>query len=222
MCDTHSETDVATTYKNTFALATEFGESDTADAEAAKTALEACMNAEYAEQVEPVQTALDAAKDADNPTAIKAQEAALAAVKDEMGNLYPNGYARLNKALSGLENGTITFQKVAFDADRDNDGALDADDLAALGIENGDEVVVMVSAKDDGNTSRYVLVPTDSGHRACTCPDKVCNTTFPVCKHEIAWVLYQLTSPFLAGDVAVDNLTSGVTPDAKTVVAPSQ
>ncbi len=161
--DTATDSEFAREIKNAFAAL----DASDVSRDSLKTALDGVMSSKYNAELEAYETNLAEAEAADDPIAIKTHKAALQAARDELGGMFAAGYSRLNRALDAVENGTITYQ---FD----------------------DDTLVMVSHKEDRENSRYEFTPTDAGHSHCECPDKVENDTFPVCKHEMAWMIYQI------------------------------
>jgi len=178
-------TDVAadafeTAVKNAFAALSERS-ADELTREAVKETLDSAMTEQYNRVLDPIRSELDAARERGDEIAVSALEAALDEARDELGGMFAAGYSRLNRALDAVEQGTITYQ---FSGDG--------------------ETLTMISHKEDRENSRYVFSePDESGHRNCECPDKTENDDFPVCKHELSWLLYQATVPFVNADPAV-------------------
>lgn len=182
-----------------------------------KKALDSVLNHEYRALTEPYQEEIESAREVNNKLAVRVHSLGLKAVRRELQSTLSNGYNRVERALALLEDGKISFEKVSFDPERDNDGGAG---YKAFGVTEGDTVVVVISSKN-GEINRYLLLPTDT-HSKCTCQDKIYNEQdFPVCKHEMAWILYQTTSEFvpkrdvLVGELLVDGNINA--PDSLTI-----
>lgn len=200
-CPTHFDVDadasLERSIKNALATLAARDPSDI-DRDTITQTFDSALTDEYHKQLAPIKTALENAREAGNPIAVETYEAALDAAKDSLRSMFAAGHSRLNRALDAVEAGTITYQ-----------------------LPSADELV-LVSHKTDRENSRYTFDrAVDEGHSECSCPDKTENDDCPVCKHELAWLIYQATNPLLTDvDPAVAHIAAGEHAVPKTDAAP--
>lgn len=210
MSELHTATEFEYALKNTLVRTLVDSESNGLDRQELKSALNETVSAEYRRVLAPIEAQRDAAATRGNAIASDAYETAYTeaheTLMDEMGDVFAAGFARLNRALDALQDGSITFEVTEYDETATYDGVADLDNY---GLNDGDTLVVMQS-RNSGST--YPQLPT-AGHSTCACHDKLDGDRFPVCKHEMVWLISQvlLSLPDGRRDAAVNAVESAAT-----------
>lgn len=186
MCEAHSHTaEFEAEIKRAILTGAVSGEGDAPNLQAAKDELREAIGTEYHKQVDDRKEIYQKASELGDTDTMVAAEDALESAKEWMSGVFAAGHSRLNKATDAYESGDIEVDITAFDPTEHTDGEIP---VSEMDIEVGDMVPVAHSAS--GNS--YALVPSDDHGHTGSCYDKVNNDGFPVCKHEMVWLLTEV------------------------------
>jgi hypothetical protein len=143
------------------------------------------MSEEYNQILQPLKELREHAKEVGNQRVISAAEIAVKETREPLEHMFAGGYSRFNKASDAYDDRSIVIDFVRFNPQKHTDGELTQEQMGA-------EVGEFYPAARSNSGNTYILYPTDDNRNACCCFDKVHNDIFPVCKHEILWLLMQV------------------------------
>jgi hypothetical protein len=186
MCDRQTYSDRFTAnIKSSILVGGLHGPHDRPNLRTAKKALGRVMSGEYHRQMDDRRELRQQAINVGDGCVIEATQSSLDSARSWTQHMFAAGYSRFNKAADAYENQTITIDFDKFDPEKFNDGELNPDEM---GVQDGDYVPIAHS--DSGNS--YTLYEKGEQGYLCSCYDKVNNDIFPVCKHEMLWLLTQI------------------------------
>lgn len=159
--------------------------SATVSLQKAEKAFREAISVEYHTHIDERRELYKKALSVGDTDTVRVAEENLEEKKSAFTNVFAAGHSRFNKAKEAFESGAISIDIVDFCPNTHDDGEHSATEY---GVKKGDTIPVAKSSS--GNT--YPLVEGESGHSDCLCPDKTMNQDFPVCKHEMVWLLTQV------------------------------